>query len=59
MLKYKAEDNYKEEDQNKNDMELYFADRQFVLINAKDFWGDGQWTRYCAERMKTNTIRED
>lgn len=28
------------------------SNRSFVLIASNDFWRDGQWLRYWAERMK-------
>lgn len=26
--------------------------KTFVLIGSNDFWRNGQWTRYCKERME-------
>ena len=37
----------------KDHVKAIASKKPFVLIESKDFWGDGQWLRYWAERMKT------
>ena len=46
----------KEAGRAKKDFTKIVAKKQFILVEADDFWRDGQWVRYWEERIKTYDV---